>query len=174
MPEPRKEEVNDWLHGLLAIGTFGKNDIIEDLERTNFHGDMSSSLEDQPHGSIFDELRHLHDDLRSLLHKQGDHASASASASELTQEPPSQIQYPSENARCSNEPSAKTRPSLLQTGMVPSRAKDSFVDNKKNGIIGKKSLSFLLKKILVCRSGFGLPPSTPKASIPESRTEMVT
>ena len=159
MPEPGKEEVNDWLHGLLAIGTFGKNDMIEDSERIDFLGNMSSSSKDRPCGSVSEKLQ---DNLSSLCHEQDDQTSASAS----------ELEHSSQNAQCFNEPIAKSASLQHGVGIVSGRGKDACVDNKRNGI-GKKSLSFLLKKMLVCRGGFTLPPS-PRASIPESRTERVT
>uniref|UniRef100_UPI001C13001A hypothetical protein n=1 Tax=Proteus mirabilis TaxID=584 RepID=UPI001C13001A len=57
------------------------------------------------------------------------------------------------------------------TNLVLNRGKDVSVDSAKN-TIGKKSFSFLLKKMFVCNSGFPSGPS-PKAPIPESRMEKV-
>lgn len=185
MQESGKEEVNDWLHGLLAIGTFGKNDLKEDLERINLHGNItSSSFEDQQRDSTSEEAGNLLQDeyLNSLLmHKQDDHDQP-ASAAELEQASslerflsrqstlePERIA--SNITAHSSESNTKKCSLQRSTSLVLSRGKDASVDNTENAI-GKKSLSFLLKKIFVCRSGFPSPP-TPKAPIPEPRMEKV-
>jgi hypothetical protein len=55
--------------------------------------------------------------------------------------------------------------------VILGRCKDICENNKKKAI-GKKSISFLLKKIFVCRSGFAPQPSL-RDTLQESRMEKV-
>lgn len=167
------EEVNDWLHGLLTIGTFGKNDLKEDLQKANVDGDSPSSSEDHVQDPVSDE--NLQDEVNSLLHEQYDHDLFSAIGAEQVQlhrqlsiEPE---RYTSNDEQCCDESS--NRSDSLQHGMslVMSRGKDVSIDSAKNAV-GKKSFSFLVKKIFLCRSGFPSGPS-PKSPIQESRMEKV-
>uniref|UniRef100_A0A803P3B3 Uncharacterized protein n=1 Tax=Cannabis sativa TaxID=3483 RepID=A0A803P3B3_CANSA len=60
------------------------------------------------------------------------------------------------------------------TTLALNRGKDVTMDNTtKNAIVGKKSFSFLLKKIFVCSSGFPNSPPTPKSPTSEQRMEKI-
>ncbi|PON54295.1 hypothetical protein TorRG33x02_302920 [Trema orientale] len=166
MQESSKDEVNDWLHGLLAIGTFGKNDLKEDLERINdLQGNTLSSSEEQDPTS--EEVGNLQDELNSLLmHKQDDE---SALTTELEQVSHLERFLSLEHERVESN---NAHSNESNTKLVLSRGgKDVSMDNTKSAI-GKKSFSFLLKKMFVCRSGFPPPPS-PRAPIPEPRMEKI-
>lgn len=171
--EPGIEEVNDWLHGLLTIGTFGKNDLKEDLQKANVDGNLPSSSEDHVQDLVPDE--NLQDEVNSLLHEQYDHDFFSAIGAEQVQlhrqlsiNPE---RFTSNDAQCCDE--SGNRSDSLQHGMslVMSRGNDVSIDSAKNAV-GKKSFSFLVKKIFLCRSGFPSGPS-PKSPIQESRMEKV-
>lgn len=58
------------------------------------------------------------------------------------------------------------------SSLIPGRGRDLCFDNSKSGI-GKKSLSFLLKKMFVCRSGFQHTPTFKDPLPAESRMEKV-
>jgi hypothetical protein len=58
--------------------------------------------------------------------------------------------------------------------IVLNSGKDVCLENKKGGDIGKKSLSFVLKKMFVCRSTAGLAPARSlRDPLTESRMEKV-
>ncbi|KAF8406828.1 hypothetical protein HHK36_005949 [Tetracentron sinense] len=105
--EPRKEEFSDWPHGLLAIGTFGNNDLKEDSERHELQENLSS--------------------------------------------PEDQIDFTAEEV-------GKIQEELTKLYRVNHNA------------IRKRSLSFLLKKMFVCGSGFAPAPSL-RDPLSESRME---
>ena len=177
MQESGKEEVNDWLYGLLAIGTFGKNDL-KDLERINLHGNISSSSKERD--PIYEEVGHLQDELNSfLMLKQDDELALMTELAEqaasletfLIRQSSSEPERVASTNAHSNDANTKSGSLQRSTSLVLSRGKDVSVDNTKNAI-GKKSFSFLLEKIFVCRSGFP-PPPTPKPPIPEPRMEKV-
>lgn len=173
---PGKEEFSDWPDGLLAIGTFGNN-LNEDLERSNVQGNAESSSHEYLHGLTSEELENLQE-LTSLMlsNKQADELSASAA--ELKQvsnhlpyrQPNLGAETTSSNG---NSEESNDRYGGLQhnNDVVLRRGKDICLDNTKT-VISKKSLSFLLKKIFVCRSGFYHAPSL-RDPIPESRMEKV-
>lgn len=162
---PGIEEFKEWPHGLLAIGTFGNNNVDGDLGRSNFQGKAESSLEEHPEGALreLEELNSL-----ILLHEQIDENSASAP--ELEQEDPTTTTITNNDSseKSANENGGHCRES---NNVVPSRGSDSCLDNTKNAI-GKKSLSFLLKKVFVCRSGFSPAPGL-RDPLSESRMEKV-
>ncbi|XP_024023992.1 uncharacterized protein LOC21384403, partial [Morus notabilis] len=173
--QPGKEEVNEWLYGLLKIGTFGKNDLKEELQEVNLQGNSQSPSEDHDQDRVSDEVGNLRDELNSLLHKQDDQESASATELEQVllhrQSSLETERFAGNDTQCCNESSNKSGSLRRRTSLVLSRGKQVSMDNAKNAI-GKKSFSFLLKKVFVCGSGFPFGPS-PKAPIPESIMEMI-
>ncbi|PON66012.1 hypothetical protein PanWU01x14_112390 [Parasponia andersonii] len=172
MQESSKEEVNDWLHELLAIGTFGKNDLKEDLERINdLQDNKLSSSEAHLRDPTSEKVGNRQDELNSLLmHKQDDESALTTElepASHLERFLSRELSLEHERVESNNAHSNESN-----TKLVLSRGgKDVSMDNTKNAI-GKKSFSFLLKKMFVCRSGFPPPPS-PRAPIPEPRMEKI-
>ncbi|KAI5320054.1 hypothetical protein L3X38_039762 [Prunus dulcis] len=122
--KPPKEEVNEWPHGLLTIGTLGNGDLKEDQQ-----SNPPPSPKNHPHGFTPEEI------VMSLK----------------------------KMAVASNRSGS----------VVLSRGKDVCLENT-NTAIGKKSLSFLLKKVFVCRSGFA-PAAAPGLRDPilESRMEKI-
>ncbi|KAL4584425.1 hypothetical protein LXL04_009026 [Taraxacum kok-saghyz] len=172
--EARKEELNDWPHGLLAIGTFGNNEVTTENEeiQENTQGTESSS----PDLSDFtpEEIGKLQKELTKLLSKKP----AANKQGEITADLPLD--------RFLNCPSSLEVDRRLSTSVITNsgdkdedidrtirvilgRCKDICTDNSKKAI-GKKSISFLLKKMFVCSSGFPPMPSL-QERLPESRME---
>ncbi|CAN1286910.1 Protein DEEPER ROOTING 1 [Linum perenne] len=173
--EPR-EEFSDWPHGLLAIGTFGNtennnrdeiqsvDDVEEDEERP-----------DDLQGFTPEEIEKLQKELTKLLSKKPNHNKEKELIANLPLD------------RFLNCPSSLEVDRRLSTGVASShndseddiertisvilgRCKDIQAKKKGSKAIGKKSISFLLKKMFVCSSGFGPQPSL-RDTLAESRME---
>ncbi|RVW44095.1 hypothetical protein CK203_074933 [Vitis vinifera] len=176
--EPQKEEFSDWPHGLLAIGTFGKNDVKEDPEKHNLQGSLPSS-QDHLQDLTPEEVGKLQKELKSLLHKQVSAEHGSIPELDNPNLPLDKIldslsswgfDTATSNASTND---LKQRDDRLQrsSGLIISRGKDVCLDDSKSAI-AKKSLSFLLKKMFICRSGFAPTPSL-KDPVPESRMDKI-
>ncbi|CAN1286915.1 Protein DEEPER ROOTING 1 [Linum perenne] len=189
--EPR-EEFSDWPHGLLAIGTFGNtennnrdeiqsvDDVEEDEERVEHHidkEDLMTSLPDDLQGFTPEEIEKLQKELTKLLSKKPNHNKEKELIANLPLD------------RFLNCPSSLEVDRRLSTGVASShndseddiertisvilgRCKDIQAKKKGSKAIGKKSISFLLKKMFVCSSGFGPQPSL-RDTLAESRMEKV-
>ncbi|KAF2287110.1 hypothetical protein GH714_038232 [Hevea brasiliensis] len=139
--EPRNQEFSDWPHGLLAIGTFGNSNIKEDSNKPNSVQENLS--QDHLQQLTLEEVEKLHDEVKSLLLNDTESDTAKLALDKLLNGNPS-----SEDEKdCHLQGSTLT---ILGTG------KGTCLDNTGSAI-NKKSLSFLLKKMLVCRGGFTLP-----------------
>ncbi|WVZ23666.1 hypothetical protein V8G54_002210 [Vigna mungo] len=167
--EPR-EEFSDWPHGLLAIGTFGNNsEIKENLDDQNVQEDPSSSEEIADFTP--EEIGNLQKELTKLLRRK---PKVEKEISELPLERflncPSSLEVDRRisNALCS-ESDDKEEDIEKTLSVIIDKCKDICADNRKK-TIGKKSISFLLKKIFVCRSGFAPTPSL-RDTLQESRME---
>ncbi|XP_027336957.1 uncharacterized protein LOC113850574 [Abrus precatorius] len=167
--EPR-EEFSDWPHGLLAIGTFGNNnEIKENLDNQNTQEDPSSSEEIADFTP--EEIGKLQKELTKLLRRK---PNVEKEISELPLDRflncPSSLEVDRRisNALCS-ESDDKEEDLEKTLSVILDKCKDICTDNRKKAI-GKKSLSFLLKKIFVCRSGFAPTPSL-RDTLQESRME---
>ncbi|KAL5572331.1 hypothetical protein UlMin_021928 [Ulmus minor] len=170
-PAAGEEEVNDWLYGLLAIGTFGKNDLKENPElRSNIFPENADEL-DQDH-SLYEEVENLDNEFNSV-------ESSPSSEQQLHQQEKFLGRQTSLEAERSNnisdESNNNKRASLQRsTSLVISRGnnnKDANCVDKSKNSIAKKSFSFLLKKIFACGSGFPVPP--PPQLVPEPRMEKI-
>ena len=176
MQKPAKEgqPINEWPHGLLTIGTLGSNhEPKEDL-----HATPPPSPRDLLHDFTPEEATHIQNELNSFFNEHVDQSSSSAaelgkfhrqSSLKLTERT-------SSNATDSDEPKEHfTSRFQSSASVILSRGKDVNCLENTNTAIGKKSLSFLLKKIFVCRSGFAPPVAAPalRDPIPESRMEKV-
>ncbi|KAK9274878.1 hypothetical protein L1049_022132 [Liquidambar formosana] len=144
LQEPRKEEFSDWPQGLLAIGTFGNNDLKEDPERHNLQGNSSSS-QDHLQDLTPEEVVKLQKELKLLLHKQNEYSSTAESATH-------------------NLPLDKflNCPSSLEVDRTNS---DAFADDFEQQ-------RWSSPKMFVCRSGFAPAPSL-RDPLPESRMEKI-
>uniref|UniRef100_A0A5B7C8F0 Uncharacterized protein n=1 Tax=Davidia involucrata TaxID=16924 RepID=A0A5B7C8F0_DAVIN len=168
MQEPHKEEFSDWPQGLLAIGTFGNNW----KENTE-----NSSSQDHLRDITPEEVGELQKELTLLLHKEV--------LVESSLEEELETHIPLDNFNCpSSLEDDKTNSNTIfgvsndkdghlqdNTSVVLNRGKDIRLDHANNAI-GRKSLSFLLKKMFLCRSGFTPTPSL-REPLPESRTEKI-
>lgn len=161
LQEPQKEELSDYHHGLLAIGTFGEHNLKDDQVRRNLEGNLSSS-EDNLQDLTLEELGKLQKDLNLLLHEQVESTCSKESEATnlqlLDRESSLEAGLKVDINSYSDESKSKDSSLQLSTSIVLNRGKDIGSDNIKGGI-SKKSLSFLLKKIFVCRSGFSPAPS---------------
>ncbi|MED6193776.1 hypothetical protein PIB30_022694 [Stylosanthes scabra] len=167
-----REEFSDWPHGLLAIGTFGNN---SEIKETQDNQNTSSSEDPSSSEEIADftpeEIGKLQKELTKLLRRK---PSVEKEISELPLDRflncPSSLEVDRRisNALCSD--SGDKEEDIEKTlSVILGKCKDICADSSKKAI-GKKSLSFLLKKIFVCRSGFA--PSPPlRDTLQESRME---
>ncbi|XP_075664963.1 protein DEEPER ROOTING 1-like [Castanea sativa] len=165
--EPR-EEFNDWPHGLLAIGTFGNNDLKENPESQNTQEGPSSSEE------IVDftpeEVGKLQQELTKLLRKPNVEKQIADLPLDRFLNCPSSLEVDRRisNALCSD--SDQRDEDIDRTiSVILDKCRDICADKNKK-VIGKKSISFLLKKMFVCSSGFAPAPSL-RDTLQESRME---
>ncbi|XP_020424620.1 uncharacterized protein LOC18770522 [Prunus persica] len=176
--KPPKEEVNEWPHGLLTIGTLGNSDLKEDQQ-----SNPPPSPKNHPHGFTPEEVRNIQNELNSYLNEEADHQSNSGTELEkvpnflpldkfLNRQSSLKAERNGNNADC-DEPKENGSRFQRSGNVVLSRGKDVCLENT-NTAIGKKSLSFLLKKVCVCRSGFA-PAAAPGLRDPilESRMEKI-
>lgn len=175
-----REEFSDWPHGLLAIGTFGNNDPNNRQNLPNQEiiqeEDGSSTIQEEPTSSeeldefTPEEVGKLQKELTKLLSKKPN----SKVEKELANLPldrflncPSSLEV---DRRIDNlEENLKDEDIDRTISVILGRCKDICAENKKKSI-GKKSISFLLKKMFVCHSGFGPQPSL-RDTLQESRME---
>ncbi|KAG2728617.1 hypothetical protein I3760_01G213600 [Carya illinoinensis] len=169
--EPR-EEFNDWPHGLLAIGTFGNNDLKENLGSQNTDQDNPSSSEEVSDFTP-EEVGKLQKELTKLLsrkpNKEIKEVAADLPLDRFLNCPSSlEVDRRLSTALCSD--SDDRDEDIDRTiSVIIGRCKEICADNKKKAI-GKKSISFLLKKMFVCGSGFAPAPSL-RDTLQESRME---
>ncbi|KAL5698312.1 hypothetical protein ACHQM5_029368 [Ranunculus cassubicifolius] len=168
----RKEEFNDWPNALLAIGTFGNNDVKEKPQTCDIQDEQIST--DENADFTPEEVGKLEQELTKLLSRK-------------KKEPECQL---SEDGSCLPLDQFLNCPSSLEvdrrkcasicgdtdekdndgnsSSVVLSSGKDVLMDKSKS--IHKRSVSFLLKKLFVCKGGFG-PTHSLADPIPESRME---
>ncbi|XAR49875.1 hypothetical protein NMG60_11004044 [Bertholletia excelsa] len=172
--EHPKEEFSDWPHGLLAIGTFGNHDLKENPERTqNLHQDDLSSSDDDLSDFTPEEVGQLQKELTNLLRRKP----ASKAEGENAELPldrflncPSSLEVDRRISTTVCSDSDDKEEEIDRTiRVIIDRCKDVCMEKNKKAI-GKKSISFLLKKMFVCRSGFVPAPSL-RDTLQESRME---
>ncbi|MBA0774836.1 hypothetical protein Gotri_010017, partial [Gossypium trilobum] len=170
--EPR-QEFSDWPHGLLAIGTFGNNnDMIENPPSQNtarqdpfdIREEHEPSSSEDLHEFTPEEVGKLEKELTKLLSRKP----ASDVKKELANLPldrflncPSSLEVDRRisNAVCSDSGDKSDQEDIDRTiSVILGRCKDICAEKNKKSI-GKKSLSFLLKKTFACGSGFSPAPS---------------
>lgn len=172
-PEPR-EEFSDWPHSLLAIGTFGNNnEITQNIENQNTQQEDQSSSEEVPDFTP-EEIGKLQKELTRLLRRK---PNVEKEISELPLDRflncPSSLEVDRRisNALCSESGGDKDEDIEKTLSVILDKCKDICAEKSKKSI-GKKSISFLLKKMFVCRSGFAPTPSL-RDTLQESRMEKV-
>ncbi|CAI9280918.1 unnamed protein product [Lactuca saligna] len=174
--DTQKEEFKDWPHGLLAIGTFGNNDISTENEEIEDNTKVTASSSPDLSDFTPEEIGKLQNELTKLLSKKP----AANKQGEITADLPLD--------RFLNCPSSLEVDRRLSTTVITNqddkeedidrtirvilgRCKDICMENSKKAIGKKpKSISFLLKKIFVCSSGLPPMPSL-QDRLPESRME---
>ncbi|XP_024972750.1 uncharacterized protein LOC112511385 [Cynara cardunculus var. scolymus] len=170
--EPRKEEFSDWPHGLLTIGTFGNNDLPsenEEIQENRGEGTSSPDLSE----FTSEEIGKLQKELTKLLSKKPA-ANKQEIAADLPLDRflncPSSLEVDRRLSITVNSDDNDKEEDIDRTiRVILGRCKDICMDNSKK-TIGKKSISFLFKKIFVCSSGFPSIPSV-RDPLPESRME---
>ncbi|KAJ6805066.1 uncharacterized protein M6B38_182000 [Iris pallida] len=177
IPDDRKEEFSDWPQSLLSIGTFGNSGQKESLDRQNPPENLHSS-QNLSDFSV-EEVVKLQKELTKLLtHKPKSSTDGSEKGGERANHPlnrflncPSSLEVERRDCLrlCGDLDGGENNGDLSpNTRIILNKAKDILAD--KSNAIRKKSLTFLLKKMFVCRSGFTQPPSL-RDPLPESRME---
>ncbi|XP_039049578.1 protein NEGATIVE GRAVITROPIC RESPONSE OF ROOTS-like [Hibiscus syriacus] len=176
--EPR-QEFSDWPHGLLAIGTFGNNNDIPENHRSrninrrepfDIEEEQEPSSSEDLHEFTSEEVGKLEEELTKLLSRKP----ASDVKKELANLPldrflncPSSLEVDRRvsNALCSDSGDKSDQEYIDRAiSVILGRCKDICAENKK------KSISFLLKKMFVCSSGFSPAPSL-RDTLQESKME---
>ncbi|KAG8491423.1 hypothetical protein CXB51_014648 [Gossypium anomalum] len=184
--QPCKEEFNDWPHGLLAIGTLGNKIKQEADQKANLHQSVPSTQDhvNYLHGLTAEEVGKLQKELNLIFQEHGPTSPANLEAPSIPfdrfLDADSSTVEDEERvcSGCSDGSNSSNRKDdhhlqYCNSSLVQSRGKDMCSDNSK-AAIGKKSLSFLLKKMFVCRSGFSPAPiSLRDPAVMESRMEKV-
>lgn len=178
--QPSKDELSDWPHGLLAIGTFGDESVKEIPKSCNLQ--KSNHSQDHKKDITREEVGNLKKDLNGILDRQ---VPESNSADELE----SHYIFLDKNFKSSSNSNIERTSSytvsddiededsplqLINGTFLMNRGKDNRLDNTKNAI-KKESLTFLLKKML--KSDISATPNLrdtpPEARLEKSRMDKV-
>ncbi|KAI9123033.1 hypothetical protein K1719_005922 [Acacia pycnantha] len=150
--EPSKDEFIDWPSALLAIGTFGNNNLKDDSERIIAEDSFCSQ-----------------DCVQELTPDEQEEGDFQNELNMCLREESSSADHTNNCSNCEKKETLFTNSSL-----IPCRGKDICLDNSNNkSAIGNKSLPFLLKKMFVCRSGLQHTPSFKDPLATESRMEKI-
>ncbi|GAB4853700.1 hypothetical protein Ancab_017892 [Ancistrocladus abbreviatus] len=174
----QREEFSDWPNGLLAIGTFGNKALKEDPKGHNVQDASSPSQELTP-----EEFRLLRKELNALFSQDKISAKSTPHTDQEHCDPPpdkflhcSPFSVTDEKKCghiCSGRDEEESDHLQDRVSVLQNKGKDVGLDNPSN-TIRKKSLSFLLKKMFVSRSGFSPAPSfKDPLTHPESRMEKI-
>ncbi|KAK8641909.1 hypothetical protein V6N13_011277 [Hibiscus sabdariffa] len=181
-----RQEFSDWPHGLLAIGTFGNNNDIPENHRSRNVSrqdpfDIQEEQEQEPsssedlHEFTPEEVGKLEKELTKLLSRKPacdvKKEQASLPLDRFLNCPSSlEVDRRISNALCSDSGNKSDQEDIDRTiSVILDRCKDICAENKKRSI-GKKSISFLLKKMFVCGGGFSPAPSL-RDTLQESKLE---
>ncbi|CAK9179856.1 unnamed protein product [Ilex paraguariensis] len=182
--EPPREEFSDWPHELLAIGTFGNS--TNDVKQNHPESQSDNHLQDNHHPSSSEqdlseftpeEVGKLQEELTKLLSRKPTFKVEAETETADGLLPLDKFLNSPSSLEVDRRLSVNTSFSTVSDEediertirIILGRCKDVCVDNKKKAI-GKKSISFLLKKIFVCRGGFAPAPSL-RDTLQESRME---
>ncbi|OMO91845.1 hypothetical protein COLO4_18074 [Corchorus olitorius] len=150
--QPCKEEFSDWPHGLLAIGTFGnkiKQQEPDDDLKPNLIQEANNFPSGQDHhitGLTPEEVGRLQKELNLIFDEH-------VGVDQHTSSTNDHLEAEERNcSSCSDEAGSNNNHFQYNSSLVQSRAKDVCSDNSKGSAIGKKSLSFLLKKMFMLRT----------------------
>ncbi|KAH9626202.1 hypothetical protein KSS87_000081 [Heliosperma pusillum] len=177
----QREEFNDWPQGFLTIGTFGNDTLNEQPRISEIQTAVNQEQEQDPtcassqEFSEFtpEEIALLQTELTKLLKRK-----PAKEEEENTDLPldrflncPSNLEVSRRisNARVCTDPEYKEDEFERTISVIIDKCKEVRAEKTKNAI-GKKSLSFLIKKMFVCASGFSPAPSL-RDTLPETRME---
>ncbi|KAF9689805.1 hypothetical protein SADUNF_Sadunf01G0130800 [Salix dunnii] len=175
-----REEFSDWPHALLAIGTFGNKEVGENNEIQDVPEDQLVEEEDPSSSHDLqdftpEEIGKLQKELTKLLTRKPTSQDKEKETANLPLDRflncPSSLEVDRRvsSNRVIGGVDDKEDDIERTISVILGRCKDICENNKKKSI-GKKSISFLLKKIFVCRSGFAPQPSL-RDTLQESRME---
>ncbi|KAK7411843.1 hypothetical protein VNO78_03286 [Psophocarpus tetragonolobus] len=179
--EPCKQEFSDWPQALLAIGTFGGNNMKEDSGgRSNKTAEDSPCFQDITQEITYEDVGSLQNEF-SLFFKgrvEPNLESEQEHTNDLMKE-----RFNNENSSLEPQDKENESPcdgsninrgnSYPTNSIISSRGKDCYLDHSSKRGVGKKSLSFLLKKMLACNSGFQPTPFLKDPLSTESRMEKI-
>ncbi|KAF3452011.1 hypothetical protein FNV43_RR08107 [Rhamnella rubrinervis] len=191
-----REEFSDWPQGLLAIGTFGNSETKENNGQCDHDQDSQNSTADHDHQDQIpssshdqelldnftpEEVGKLQKELTKLLSRSKPNVDKEIADLPLDRflNCPSSLEVDRRISSAlysdNSDHDYKLDEDIDRTiSVILGRCKDVLGEansnNKKAGIIGKKSISFLFKKMFVCRSGFAPQPSL-RDTLQESRME---
>lgn len=176
--ELREEENNGWSRGLLTIGTLGNTDLqenrdskVEELQIVQEEVESSSFSPDLTEFTP-EEVGQLQKELTKLLKRKPASENADLPLDRFLNCPSSLEVDRTISNRFSTYSDDKEEEDIDRTiRVIIGRCKEVCMENKKKAI-GKKSISFLLKKMFVCRGGFAPTPSL-RDTFQESRMEKV-
>ncbi|KAI4344624.1 hypothetical protein L6164_011829 [Bauhinia variegata] len=176
-----REEFSDWPQAIFAIGTFGNSNQKQNLGRTNIAKHDSLSSQDCAEELAAEEAKNLlQNELNSCFREEMESNLATGEEQGPNDKTNEHFNYKDsslelerkENDPFSEGPDGNSSHFYPDSHLIPIRAKDLCLDNSKNAI-GKESLSFLLKKMFVCSSGFQPTPSLKDSLSTESRIEKI-
>ncbi|WOK93231.1 hypothetical protein Cni_G01926 [Canna indica] len=165
LSDAQKEEFSDWPQALLAIGTFGNSEVKEDPGRDD-HCQKFEPSKDLSDFTI-EEVNKLQKELKNLLIYK---SKSSSIGSVITKE--DRVNLPLNRfLNCPSSLEVDRRMSLNfeyltnvnngdispNTKIILNKVKEMLLGN--HNAIKKKSISFLLKKMFLCHSGFAAAPS---------------
>ncbi|XP_021835964.1 protein NEGATIVE GRAVITROPIC RESPONSE OF ROOTS isoform X2 [Spinacia oleracea] len=161
----QKEEFSDWPQGFLSIGTlFNKSS--KDVDTT--------TKEKSPQNPILDftleEVKELQKELNALM--SSNHHDCFSSFETC----PCNKKGDDEGEEEDDEEEEEIEDQHDTTIVTNNKGKDVYLDNNGSKLIGKKSLSFLLKKAFICGvGGLGPTPSLkdPTLPVPKSRLSKI-
>ncbi|XP_026429609.1 uncharacterized protein LOC113326009 [Papaver somniferum] len=187
------EEFSDWPNALLAIGTFGTKDSLKRDNEIMVHDAQedvqeqeitSSSVEEDQLDFTPEEVGKLQKELTKLLSRKPVEQTESQRRNGISTLPldkflncPSSLEV--DRTICNELSVADDNKDVIAdlrrsiSVVLGSKPKDVCFDGNNNGAIKKKSISFLLKKMFVCSSGFApvAPSLRGQMQLPESRME---
>lgn len=172
-----REEFSDWPNGLLAIGTFGNNNNNEQIKSNPHCQEQEQEKDDNNEVTDFtpEEIGNLHRELNKLLRQEPNNAEKEIADLPLDKflNCPSSLVVDRRisNSMCGDSDDKDDEDVEKRLRIILGKCKDVCGDNGKKAI-GKKPISYILKKLFVCRSGIVTPPN-PKDILQESKLEKV-
>ncbi|CAN1827982.1 Protein DEEPER ROOTING 1 [Linum perenne] len=168
-----REEFSDWPHGLLAIGTFGIKDTTNHADTQQVVVEDDDRIQHETHDFTSEEIEKLQKEKPDLLKKEKNEDVVANFPLDRFLNCPSSLEIDrrlstSLDERYENDDGDDIERTI---SVILGKCKDIRAKKKEKNI-GKKSISFLLKKMFVCSSGFAPQPSM-KDTLGESRMEKV-